>query len=82
MAPARGIPADILALSVPIVFAAGAFSTMLYRVIRHDPEQTAGITPETAEAAKKGEQFKNSIRSMFVGRSTSLFDNDMSKFVK
>lgn len=34
MAPARGIPADILALSVPIVFAAGAFSTMLYRVIR------------------------------------------------
>jgi hypothetical protein len=35
MAPVRGIPADILALSVPIVFAAGAFTTMVYRVAVH-----------------------------------------------
>lgn len=35
MAPTRGIPADILALSVPMLFAGGAFSTMLYRVIKY-----------------------------------------------
>ncbi|GIL57098.1 hypothetical protein Vafri_12377 [Volvox africanus] len=54
MAP-RGIPADILALSVPMLFAGGAFSTMLYRIIKVDPEQTAGITPDTKEAIQKGQ---------------------------
>ncbi|GIL83810.1 hypothetical protein Vretifemale_12546, partial [Volvox reticuliferus] len=77
MAP-RGIPADILALSVPILFAGGAFSTMLYRIIKVDPEQTAGITPDTKEAIQKGETYKNSIRQMFVGRSRSIFNNDVT----
>ncbi|EFJ50811.1 hypothetical protein VOLCADRAFT_120618 [Volvox carteri f. nagariensis] len=78
MAPVRGIPADILALSVPILFAGGAFSTMVYRIFRVDPEQTAGITPDTKEAVQRGETYRNSIRQMFVGRSRSIFDNDVS----
>lgn len=45
---------------------------------RVDPEQTAGITPETPEAIQKGETYKNSIRQMFVGRSRSIFNNDVS----
>ncbi|GLC45408.1 hypothetical protein PLESTB_000621800 [Pleodorina starrii] len=77
MAPARGIPADILALGVPLLFAGGAFSTMLYRIIKVDPEQTSGITPESKEAIQKGEHYKNSIRQMFVGRSRSIFNNEV-----
>ncbi|PNH07882.1 hypothetical protein TSOC_005614, partial [Tetrabaena socialis] len=77
MAPVRGIPADILALSVPMLFAGGAFSTMLYRVINVDPETTNGITPESKEAVAKGETYRHSIRQMFTGRSRSIFNNEV-----
>ncbi|KXZ47255.1 hypothetical protein GPECTOR_36g109 [Gonium pectorale] len=77
MAPVRGIPADILALSVPIIFAGGAFSTMVYRIFRVDPESTVGITPDSKEAVQRGETYKNSIRQMFTGRSTSIFNNEV-----
>jgi hypothetical protein len=43
-----------------------------------DPEQTSGITPENKEAVQRGETYKNSIRQMFVGRSRSIFNNDVN----
>lgn len=69
--------ADLMALSVPLAFAATAFSTMVYRVVHVDPETTKGITPENAEAVKKGEVYHNGIRSMFNGRRMSIFDNEV-----
>mmetsp|Transcript_976 Transcript_976/g.2119 ORF Transcript_976/g.2119 Transcript_976/m.2119 type:complete len:81 (-) Transcript_976:390-632(-) len=73
----KGIPADVVALSVPIAFAAGAFSFVIYRAFAYDPEWTNGITPETPEAVKKGEVYRNQIQGFFRGRSMSLFNNEV-----
>ena len=43
------------ALCVPLAFASAAFSTMVYRVVKTDPESTVGITEESAEAIKRGQ---------------------------
>ncbi|KAG2496669.1 hypothetical protein HYH03_005088 [Edaphochlamys debaryana] len=78
MAP-RGIPADILALSVPVLFAGAAFSGMFYRIVRHDPEQnTLQGFDDDKVAIARGEHYKNSIRQMFTGGKTDIFNNNVS----
>lgn len=52
------LSADMVALSVPITFAACGFSFMIYRAFAYDPEWTRGVTPETQEAAKMGETYR------------------------
>eukprot|EP00201_Polytomella_parva_P001650 CAMPEP_0175078370 /NCGR_PEP_ID=MMETSP0052_2-20121109/24065_1 /TAXON_ID=51329 ORGANISM="Polytomella parva, Strain SAG 63-3" /NCGR_SAMPLE_ID=MMETSP0052_2 /ASSEMBLY_ACC=CAM_ASM_000194 /LENGTH=77 /DNA_ID=CAMNT_0016348253 /DNA_START=56 /DNA_END=289 /DNA_ORIENTATION=- len=76
MSPKGGLPADVMALTVPVGFAAAAFSTWVYRLVRVDPEATQGITEETQAAADRGSYYRNQFRGLFEGRSKSLFNNE------
>lgn len=50
----KGIPADLLALSVPLVFACTAFSTMVYRVVNTDPVSAEGQQPSKPASPSGG----------------------------
>ncbi len=52
-----------MALAVPVCFAASAFSFVIFRAFAYDPEWTNGITPETAERAKKGDVYRRCAHS-------------------
>mmetsp|Transcript_66873 Transcript_66873/g.146592 ORF Transcript_66873/g.146592 Transcript_66873/m.146592 type:complete len:82 (-) Transcript_66873:254-499(-) len=76
MGGAKGVPADVVALMVPITFAASGFSFMVYRAFAYDPEWTTGITPETKAAATKGDVYRNQIKGFFTSGVTSIFNNE------
>eukprot|EP00201_Polytomella_parva_P009877 CAMPEP_0175065620 /NCGR_PEP_ID=MMETSP0052_2-20121109/16036_1 /TAXON_ID=51329 ORGANISM="Polytomella parva, Strain SAG 63-3" /NCGR_SAMPLE_ID=MMETSP0052_2 /ASSEMBLY_ACC=CAM_ASM_000194 /LENGTH=75 /DNA_ID=CAMNT_0016332195 /DNA_START=33 /DNA_END=260 /DNA_ORIENTATION=+ len=71
----KGIPADVMALTVPVAFAATAFTAWVYRLIKVDPEASYGITEETQANADKGAYYRNQIKSHFANTDISVFNN-------
>ncbi|KAG1671178.1 hypothetical protein FOA52_010114 [Chlamydomonas sp. UWO 241] len=78
MGAGKGIPPDIIALAVPVSFAATAFCYTIYRAFAYDPEWSRGITPETEAAAQTGRFYSNQIKGFFSSGNRSVFNNEPS----
>jgi len=77
----RFLPTESYAIAVPVTLAVAFFGGMLTRIFVSDPEMTGvsmserDVFPDQQKHSEQGEAFRQHIRTIFQGGSTTIFNN-------